>query len=158
MHYFSILLWHLTMCKFIIVKVLPDKLVCLEIPEPLVFLVLMAAMEQMVIFLLIFLLHAEIIPKNKLAFLKNVWIFFFESEIIVENRIDVLLLFIYLLYYEWTKGPRGIPGLAGVDGPRGFPGYEGGKGEKGTNNIFYFIIFKRYLRLIFFLKSYQRVK
>lgn len=36
------------------------------------------------------------------------------------------------------KGPRGIPGLAGVDGPRGFPGFEGGKGEKGTNNKFLF--------------------
>lgn len=33
-------------------------------------------------------------------------------------------------------GPRGIPGLAGVDGPRGFPGLEGVKGEKGTNSVF----------------------
>lgn len=43
-------------------------------------------------------------------------------------------------------GPRGIPGLAGVDGPRGLPGYEGGKGEKGKKTAFRFIVF--YLRTV----------
>lgn len=49
----------------------------------------------------------------------------------------MFFIFIYLFYLSFMKtGPRGIPGLAGVDGPRGFPGVEGGKGEKGTDNVF----------------------
>lgn len=43
-------------------------------------------------------------------------------------------------------GPRGIPGLAGVDGPRGLPGYEGGKGEKGKKTAFRFIVFYLHTR------------
>lgn len=41
--------------------------------------------------------------------------------------------FIHLFYFSFMKtGPRGIPGLAGVDGPRGFPGVEGARGDKGA--------------------------
>lgn len=49
----------------------------------------------------------------------------------------------YIWFALTKKGPRGIPGLAGVDGPRGFPGMEGGKGEKGTNNIFIYCLPKK---------------
>lgn len=51
------------------------------------------------------------------------------------------------LLFSQKKGPRGIPGLAGVDGPRGFPGLEGGKGEKGMKYKFLFIIFIKWLWL-----------
>lgn len=113
-------------CKFIVVKVSPDKLVLLEILGPPVSLVLTVVTELMVIFRSIFLFRAKIWTNSVF---KN-YCYHFIKTVICKHFIYTFSLF------SMKKGPRGIPGLAGVDGPRGFPGLEGVKGEKGTNNNF----------------------
>lgn len=72
--------------------------------------------------------------------MKNIWIFLDWKCCQIQNWYKHIHIFSLLLL---RKGPRGIPGLNGVDGPRGTPGFEGGKGEKGTNNlsIHYFLCF-----------------
>lgn len=108
------------MCQFIVVKAFPGKLVFPEILELLVSLVWMAVMELTVTFPTIFLIACIHQYLNR-------------SYVSIFAQFFTCGHFIHLFYFSFMKtGPRGIPGLAGVDGPRGFPGVEGARGDKGA--------------------------